>query len=159
MGGELEEGEEYDCVLIRSDRDSLYWESKDEINGYQILVENEYEEYIRESMFEGAVRVIAVQEEDDIALGEISFVPDIYVADSESGDSGPSYFDGTVECEIEYIDLETDRGRIIDSIRARCKKCGHETEALGTHGKSLNYSLHRMHEECPRGEENYYESE
>jgi hypothetical protein len=159
VSGDLQEDEEYDCVLIRSGRENLHWESEERVNGYQVLVPDRYEEYIRTDMFEGAVRIIAVQEEDDIAFGEITFVPDIYVSEIDTRGPDPSSFDRTVECEIEYIDLETDQGHIIDGIRARCKKCGHETEVFKTHEDSLKRSLVHMRKECPKGEENYYESE
>lgn len=64
-----------------------------------------------------------------------------------------------VECEIEEVELENDEGYPVDGIRATCGKCGHETESFGTTGASVRRCLALMHEECPRGESNYYMGE
>ncbi len=64
-----------------------------------------------------------------------------------------------VECEITPTELDGDDGRQIDSVRARCTHCDHETEAYGTSDRSIRRCLVQMREECPRGENNFYVAE
>lgn len=64
-----------------------------------------------------------------------------------------------VECEIEDIELEGDHGGEIESIRAICSRCDHETESFGTSERSIKRCLILMREECPNGETNFYVSD
>lgn len=64
-----------------------------------------------------------------------------------------------VSCSIDFIELEGDNGREIESVCATCSRCGHETEAFGTDPASVRYCLVTMREECPEGERNFYVAE
>ena len=64
-----------------------------------------------------------------------------------------------VECEIEYVTLENEKGREVDGVRAICTDCGHETESYGTGEKSIKRCLVLMNEECPEGLNNFYVEE
>lgn len=60
-----------------------------------------------------------------------------------------------VECTIEQVELEGDRG-IVSGVRATCSRCDHETEAFGTGAASVRRCMATMREECPLHEENFY---
>jgi hypothetical protein len=53
------------------------------------------------------------------------------------------------------LGFEGDYG-MVASIRARCSRCGHETESFGTGERSIQRCLALMREECPAGESNFY---
>ena len=57
---------------------------------------------------------------------------------------------------ITDIELENDRGYLIDSVEAECSRCGHTTESFGTGEASIKRCLVLLREECPRGESNFY---
>lgn len=61
-----------------------------------------------------------------------------------------------IEAEIERIELETDEGQAVPSVRATCSQCGHETESFGREIKSIRRCLVLLKEECPLGEDNFY---
>lgn len=64
-----------------------------------------------------------------------------------------------VKCSIEEITLDGDYGNDVESTSATCTKCGHTTESYGTSEGSINRCLALMNEECPEGENNFYEEE
>ena len=70
-----------------------------------------------------------------------------------------------VECEVEHVTLDgdyTDRAGNpvqVDGVRAICGRCGHVTESFGTSDRSIRRCAVLLHEECPRGENNFYECE
>jgi hypothetical protein len=64
-----------------------------------------------------------------------------------------------VECEIEYIELESSNGNPVDSVRATCVECGHQTESFGDSDSSIKRCLALMNEECPEGQNNFYVEE
>lgn len=64
-----------------------------------------------------------------------------------------------VECEIELIELMSSKGNPVESVRAICTECGHETESFGTGPASIKRCLALMNEECPQGENNFYVEE
>ena len=64
-----------------------------------------------------------------------------------------------VAVEIEEVVLQSEEGHDIDGIVARCSRCGHETESFGTSDKSIKRCLVLLREECPKDENNFYESE
>ena len=64
-----------------------------------------------------------------------------------------------VECEIEYFTAKNKQGRPVESVRATCSKCGHETESYGTGDGSIKRCLVLMNEECPEGLDNFYVEE
>ena len=64
-----------------------------------------------------------------------------------------------IECEVEYVRLENDSGRMVDGVELTCSKCGHSTQSYGTGDGSINRCLALMREECPEGERNFYVSD
>lgn len=64
-----------------------------------------------------------------------------------------------VQCEIIQEEIENDEGHLVDGISAECERCGHCTESFGTSSASIRRCLVLMREECPNGENNFYESE
>lgn len=64
-----------------------------------------------------------------------------------------------VECEVDYVDLENDNGRIVEGVEVTCSRCGHSTESYGTGESSIKRCLVMLNEECPRGENNFYVSD
>jgi hypothetical protein len=64
-----------------------------------------------------------------------------------------------VSCTIDYIELENDDGRWIDSVRATCSQCEHATESFGRSSRSVRRCLVTMREECPEGQNNHYIAE
>jgi len=68
-------------------------------------------------------------------------------------------FRPTVECEIEYIELPSEKGNPVPSVRAICTECGHETESFGEGRASIKRCLALMNEECPGGHNNFYVEE
>lgn len=63
-----------------------------------------------------------------------------------------------VLADIEETILVNDEGYDVDSISATCRDCGHQTESFGTSSASELRCLALLREECPRGENNYYEA-
>lgn len=61
-----------------------------------------------------------------------------------------------VVCSIDFIELENDDGHEVESVRATCSRCEHETESFGTGSASARRCLAMMREECPEGEANFY---
>lgn len=61
-----------------------------------------------------------------------------------------------ITCEIWEEDQYGDNGGWIPGVRARCSRCGHETEAFGTDEPSIKRCLVMLREECPEGESNFY---
>jgi hypothetical protein len=61
-----------------------------------------------------------------------------------------------VNCDIEEVELEDDRGQMRPGVRATCSRCDHQTESFGTGEKSRKRCLVLLREECPRNEENFY---
>jgi hypothetical protein len=60
-----------------------------------------------------------------------------------------------IDCEIEETELEGVYG-MVPRVRARCSRCGHETETFGTGETSIMRCLALMREECPAEETNLY---
>ena len=46
-----------------------------------------------------------------------------------------------------------------DGIVAECSRCGHRTCSAGTSGASVKRCGAKMREECPLGENNFYEAD
>jgi len=53
--------------------------------------------------------------------------------------------------------LDGDYGSV-DGIVADCPRCGHRTESFGTSESSILRCAAQMREECPKGENNFYEA-
>ncbi|HET9376407.1 MAG TPA: hypothetical protein VFO40_15645 [Chthoniobacterales bacterium] len=65
----------------------------------------------------------------------------------------------SVPASVAYIELENDEGHSVESVAVTCNKCGHCTESFGTGGDSIRRCLALLREECPNGEENWYNTE
>lgn len=64
-----------------------------------------------------------------------------------------------VTCSIDAITIENDSGIDVPSVAATCSRCGHTTESFGTSDYSIRRCLVLLNEECPNGENNFYEEE
>lgn len=64
-----------------------------------------------------------------------------------------------VEVEIEEVILEDDDNREVEGILATCTKCDHEAEVFGTTDASVRRACALLREECPMGEENFYDAD
>lgn len=64
-----------------------------------------------------------------------------------------------IKCSIEETCLENENGYEVEGVVATCSKCGHSTESFGTSDASINRCLALLNEECPNGENNFYEEE
>ena len=64
-----------------------------------------------------------------------------------------------VECEIEHLELENDNGYLIPGTTATCGDCNHQTESFGESEASVKRCLVLLHEECPKGRNNFYVGE
>lgn len=64
-----------------------------------------------------------------------------------------------VPVEIEEAVLQSEDGRDVDGVVARCSRCDHETESFGTSEKSVKRCLVLLREECPNDEVNFYVDE
>jgi hypothetical protein len=60
-----------------------------------------------------------------------------------------------VEVEIHTCDLDGDHGTV-EGLCLTCEKCGHEVEVFGTAAASAKRGAAMLREECPEGEENWY---
>jgi hypothetical protein len=61
-----------------------------------------------------------------------------------------------IPVEIFEEDVEGDCG-FTDGLCAKCSLCGHQVEVLGQGDGSRRYIAVKLREECPRGENNYYD--
>ena len=64
-----------------------------------------------------------------------------------------------IQCEVNYIDMENDSGRMISSVEVTCSKCGHSVRSYGTGERSVKRCLAMFREECPEDEANFYVSD
>jgi hypothetical protein len=61
-----------------------------------------------------------------------------------------------VEVTIDEDELEGDHGWV-RGLRVTCERCGHSVEVFGTTDASARRGAAMLREECPEGEENYYD--
>lgn len=61
-----------------------------------------------------------------------------------------------VECEIEEVEIEDDRGREIAGVRVTCSRCGAEKESFGTGEASIKRCLALLRDDCEKDEANFY---
>ena len=64
-----------------------------------------------------------------------------------------------IECDVEYIDIENDRGGTTSGVKVTCTECGHSTESFGTKSNSVRRCLVLLKEECPENQRNFYTAE
>ena len=62
----------------------------------------------------------------------------------------------SVYWEVEFTELENDKGKLVDGVMVTCGRCDHCVESYGTSPKSIRRCLYLLQEECPYGEENDY---
>jgi hypothetical protein len=63
-----------------------------------------------------------------------------------------------VSVDIEQADVEGDYGTV-DGIRLTCERCGHAVEVAGTSDRSARRGAIMLREECPEGEDNFYDAD
>jgi len=63
-----------------------------------------------------------------------------------------------VECEVAEVDLENEDGKEVLGVCVTCSRCDHQTHSFGTGEASVKRCLVLLREECPNGENNYYDS-
>lgn len=61
-----------------------------------------------------------------------------------------------VNVEIHHTDVEGDYAQV-DGLCLVCERCGHEVEVAGTTGASARRGAVMLREECPNGEDNFYD--
>jgi hypothetical protein len=61
-----------------------------------------------------------------------------------------------VSTTIQYVDLDGDYGSV-DGVQVSCDRCGHYEESFGTGDGSLKRCALLLRENCPQGENNYYD--
>lgn len=62
-----------------------------------------------------------------------------------------------VPCRLSYVEIENDDGLVVESVEVICSRCNHDTQSFGTSQRSINRSLALLNDECPKGENNFYE--
>lgn len=61
-----------------------------------------------------------------------------------------------IAVEIDQTEIEGDYG-YVDGLQVTCSRCGHSVEVFGTTDVSARRGAANLREECPRGENNYYD--
>lgn len=61
-----------------------------------------------------------------------------------------------VTTSTSYVDLDGDHGSV-EGIEVTCDRCGHSEESFGTSSASLRRCAVLLGQNCPRGENNFYE--
>lgn len=61
-----------------------------------------------------------------------------------------------VSVDIDSTLVDGDYGSC-DGLRVTCSRCGHDVEVMGTESGSAGYAAVKLREECPRGENNFYD--
>jgi hypothetical protein len=64
-----------------------------------------------------------------------------------------------VDVEISQEELEGDYSGYVSGLRLTCDRCGHEVTVFGTTDRSAKRGAVMLSEECPNGENNYYDVE
>jgi hypothetical protein len=61
-----------------------------------------------------------------------------------------------VTVDISEEELDGDHGSV-PGLRLTCERCGHSVEVFGTHDASARRGAIMLRDECPNGENNYYD--
>ncbi len=61
-----------------------------------------------------------------------------------------------VSTTISYVEVEGDFG-FVEGVEVTCDKCGHSEKSGGTEDPSLRRCAFLLKENCPWGENNYYD--
>jgi hypothetical protein len=65
---------------------------------------------------------------------------------------------GRVTTTLNFVELDGDYAQV-EGIELTCDKCGHCEESFGTSDSSIRRCALLLNENCPRKENNFYESE
>ena len=62
-----------------------------------------------------------------------------------------------IPCTLSYETRDNERGIPVEGTLIACGRCGASEFAFGTHQNSIERCLSTLNENCPKGENNYYE--
>lgn len=62
-----------------------------------------------------------------------------------------------ISCSLRYTMAYNAEGYEVESVAVECSRCGKTTTAYGQSDASIKRCLATLNEECPHGENNYYE--
>ena len=62
-----------------------------------------------------------------------------------------------VSATVSYVDLDGYDG-VVEGVELTCERCGHSEESYGAGETSVNHCAVLLRENCPRKENNYYET-
>ena len=63
-----------------------------------------------------------------------------------------------VHVDIDHTDVEGESGHV-EGLYLVCARCGHEVEVAGTTDASARRGAIMLREECPKGENNFYDGD
>ena len=61
-----------------------------------------------------------------------------------------------IECDIKYVNLETNKGSKVRGVRVTCTECDHYVESFGRGDPSIRRCRVLLSKECPNKQNNYY---
>ena len=61
-----------------------------------------------------------------------------------------------VECEVEEIDMENERGGTQPGVKVTCSRCQHAEQSFGTTERSVKRCFILLKDKCPNDENNFY---
>jgi hypothetical protein len=61
-----------------------------------------------------------------------------------------------VHVDIDHTDVEGESGQV-EGLYLVCARCGHEVEVAGATGASARRGAIMLREQCPKGENNFYD--
>ena len=61
-----------------------------------------------------------------------------------------------ITVDIDQEEVEGDYG-YVEGLRLTCGRCGHDVTVFGTTDRSAQRGAIMLREECPKGENNYYD--
>lgn len=64
-----------------------------------------------------------------------------------------------ISATVTEVTLEGDYSNEIQGIELECSRCGHSVEVFGTSDASEKRGCKMLNEECPKGENNFYEAD
>ena len=64
-----------------------------------------------------------------------------------------------ITCTVEEAELEDENGFDVPGVIVTCGRCGHSEESFGTSERSVRRCLVLLRENCPEGEQFFYEPE
>lgn len=64
----------------------------------------------------------------------------------------------TVSCDVDFGEEENDKGYMQARTLVTCGECSHSEKSWGDGPRSVKRCLVLLRENCPRGENNFYEA-